>query len=350
MIIIDTTFLEYKNTGIYTLINQLLSFFQKENIEYEEVSYFKFYQHKNAKKWIYFYNYLLVKRIKKLGENDIFICPANLAGFYLFPHVKCKTFFFILDLFEFNSTSKVKNFINKQRFYNVCKNITRIITISELCKNEIQEFCKKLSVSIDYYYPFYNPHTEKKQNEDQIPNLLRKELCNTKFILANGSGQERKNVNFILENMKSINKDFNVKLVLFGRDFYQNHYREVFEKIHEFECDDLVLHIGDITIQELQWVYNHCECFVFPSLAEGFGLPPVEALLQGCKIAVSNIPIFYEILSPGKLFFDFSYESLKNTLEKILEMSKNDWTIECEKILEKFEYKNFKNKLLECLK
>ncbi len=62
--------------------------------------------------------------------------------------------------------------------------------------------------------------------------------------------------------------------------------------------------VGRVTDKELGHLYSSASCFVFPSLAEGFGLPIVEAQLRGTIPVLSDIPVFREIAADFALFFD----------------------------------------------
>ena len=54
-------------------------------------------------------------------------------------------------------------------------------------------------------------------------------------------------------------------------------------------------HIGDATDADLQYAYRHARCLIFPSVAEGFGLPIVEALAQALPAIASDIPVHREV-------------------------------------------------------
>jgi glycosyltransferase involved in cell wall biosynthesis len=55
---------------------------------------------------------------------------------------------------------------------------------------------------------------------------------------------------------------------------------------------------GRVSDQELAWLYRHSRAFIFPSLYEGFGIPPLEAQAAGVPVLVSDIPALREILTP----------------------------------------------------
>lgn len=64
----------------------------------------------------------------------------------------------------------------------------------------------------------------------------------------------------------------------------------------------VVRFLGTVTEAELRWLYERAALFVFLSLGEGFGLPPVEALDFGCPVLASDLPIFRETLGDGAVF------------------------------------------------
>lgn len=62
--------------------------------------------------------------------------------------------------------------------------------------------------------------------------------------------------------------------------------------------------MGHLSASELVWLYQHARLFVFMSLDEGFGLPPLEALAFGCPVLASDIPVFRETLGQRATLVD----------------------------------------------
>ena len=102
---------------------------------------------------------------------------------------------------------------------------------------------------------------------------------------------------------------------------------------------------GYITDNELVALYKKCKGFIFPSLYEGFGLPPLEALTIGCKnVLLSDIPVFKEIYE--------NTVSYVNTNREILKM--NGLMKQCEgnvlkKLLDKYSWKGIATTIIENL-
>lgn len=67
-----------------------------------------------------------------------------------------------------------------------------------------------------------------------------------------------------------------------------------------------IVPLGRVTDEELIWLYRHAKAFVFPSLFEGFGLPPLEAQICGCPVASSDAASLPEVLGNKALYFDAS--------------------------------------------
>jgi glycosyltransferase involved in cell wall biosynthesis len=70
---------------------------------------------------------------------------------------------------------------------------------------------------------------------------------------------------------------------------------------------------------ELKWLYSHCALFIFLSLDEGFGLPPVEALSLGCRVLASDIPVFRETVGSHATLVDpTDVEAVAHSIRRIV--------------------------------
>jgi len=105
---------------------------------------------------------------------------------------------------------------------------------------------------------------------------------------------------------------------------------------------------NDLSDTELDYCYNHAKALVFPSLAEGFGLPLVEALYKGLPVLASDIPIFREVGKDFCTYFDISQSTSlakivvdiekKGTMPKVRnpeEYQLPDWKDSCRELLTK---------------
>ena len=77
---------------------------------------------------------------------------------------------------------------------------------------------------------------------------------------------------------------------------------------------------GKLCDDALRRIYAEAVAFIFPSLAEGFGLPLVEAMAAGCRVIASDIPAFREIADKSVLLFDpYSVDDLATAMRWCLE-------------------------------
>ena len=90
------------------------------------------------------------------------------------------------------------------------------------------------------------------------------------------------------------------QLILVGRDDY--FYAQLEEYIHEKKIENIII-LHTISDELLYILYRHAIMFVFPSLYEGFGLPPLEAQLLKVPVLSSNHPCMKEVLSHNGAFF-----------------------------------------------
>ncbi|HRO44062.1 MAG TPA: glycosyltransferase family 1 protein [Flavipsychrobacter sp.] len=95
---------------------------------------------------------------------------------------------------------------------------------------------------------------------------------------------------------------------------------EIEKQITQLGLKDRVILPGTITTAQKLWLYQHCEAFLFPSLAEGFGLPVIEAMMCGKPVFLSRYTALPEI--GGKLayyFEDFSAQTMAQLIENALQ-------------------------------
>ncbi|HEY2927876.1 glycosyltransferase family 4 protein [Piscinibacter sp.] len=70
------------------------------------------------------------------------------------------------------------------------------------------------------------------------------------------------------------------------------------------DASDALCRVGYVSDAELKALYQHATCFVFPSLYEGFGIPPLEAMACGCPVIASTAPAIREVCGDAALYFD----------------------------------------------
>ena len=141
--------------------------------------------------------------------------------------------------------------------------------------------------------------------------LSRHGLAPRGYVLAFSSTQKHKNISLLLEVFRQPSMS-HLKLALVGgagkAEFHRNN----------LNASDNVLFCGNVTDAELRAMYENALCLAFPSTTEGFGLPPLEAMLVGCPAIVAPRGALPEICEKAVIYADpYSPSEWKNALDLI---------------------------------
>ena len=137
---------------------------------------------------------------------------------------------------------------------------------------------------------------------------------NCPYILFVGSLEPRKNLKILFEAWRLGGFD-GVTLAVVGASGH------LFRKLEFDSIPEGVRLLGCVTDDVLPTLYSGAAGFVYPSIYEGFGLPPLEAMACGCPVAVSDIPPHREVCDGTTMYFDpFSPEDISSKLEWLLQL------------------------------
>lgn len=143
------------------------------------------------------------------------------------------------------------------------------------------------------------------------------------YFVYTGNAYPHKNLERLIKALVLINQKRPVKLkISSSRGVFTERLENIIKKNNATEYVQLLGYVPDDKIQEL---YKNSLAFVFPTLSEGFGLPPKEAIEAGTLAVISDIPVLKEVYEGSVTYFDpYSVQSIADSLEKILKMSKNE--------------------------
>jgi glycosyltransferase involved in cell wall biosynthesis len=137
---------------------------------------------------------------------------------------------------------------------------------------------------------------------------------NCPYILFVGSLEPRKNLPMLLEAWRLGGFD-GATLAVVGASGH------LFPKLQFGSIPKGVRLLGCVDDEVLPVLYSGAAGFVYPSIYEGFGLPPLEAMASGCPVAVSDIPAHREVCGETAAYFDrFSPNDLSSRLEWLLRL------------------------------
>lgn len=183
--------------------------------------------------------------------------------------------------------SYLKIFLEKMP--DVIKKADVVITVSEYSKKDIAEtlgvplnniYVTHLAAE-NIYYPM-DRNTAKQL-------LLRKYSISDDFILYLGGFSPRKNIKGLIEAYYKIHKKLSIphKLVIVGK--HGKSYDDYRQLVNKLGIEEHVIFTGYIPVSDLPLFYNGASLFAYPSLYEGFGLPPLEAMACATPYAIMRI-------------------------------------------------------------
>ena len=132
------------------------------------------------------------------------------------------------------------------------------------------------------------------------------------FLFTIGLVQPRKNFHVL----PPLLLDNDYELVIAGLNNYE-YGKEVIAAARKFGVEDRVKLIGPASEEEKYWYYKHCEAFLFPSYAEGFGLPVIEAMYHGKPVFISDKTSLPEVGGEAAYYFrNFEPDYMRQVFEE----------------------------------
>ena len=161
---------------------------------------------------------------------------------------------------------------------------------------------------------------EQTVNDDQ--NILKKYGIYSRFILAVGTLEPRKNYEVLVEAYKELvsRSDISHKLVICGKKGWK--YDGILDKLNHPSLKERVIITGYVAQELLPVFYRQADLFVYPSLYEGFGLPPLEALSHGVPVITSNVASLPEVVGDAAL--TFKPDDVRELADLMLRVLKDD--------------------------
>ena len=117
-----------------------------------------------------------------------------------------------------------------------------------------------------------------------------------------GTLEPRKNITRLLEAFAKTKSRETLALVIAGKKGWL--YKGIFETVKKLNLANRVILTGFVDDEDLPSVYSSARAFVYPSLYEGFGLPPLEAMACGTPVITSDTTSLPEVVGKAALLVD----------------------------------------------
>ena len=246
-----------------------------------------------------------VKNVFETQKFDLIFCPH---GDYVNRwQSKSKKITTIHDLQMQLDGRGLRLMIMKKRDDMLMKYSESIVTISNFSKEQIRMF-----------YPWYTGELVSLGNSISFVDGYSPRLIEDDYILYVGRICKMKNIVTLIKAYASIKGSVKQKLVIVGT---KNTYweKEILPIIISEQIQERIILYQGITEKDLNSLYKFASLFVFPSLREGFGFPPLEAAAMGCPVICSTSDSLQEV-TMGLLYYYEHPMNDKELAEKMMEV------------------------------
>jgi len=271
---------------------------------------------KNKKFWD---EVFMPAQVKK-KNLDIFHLPQNGLGL---PKEKyCSYIATVHDLIPYVLPDTCgKSYLDKftEEMPYIIDGCDKIITVSEYSKQDIIKYFGIPGDRIEVIYLAADSRFRLMKKEKAWEFLHREYSYSNDYILYLGGFSPRKNVDGLLDAYRRVYRELPgyYELVLLGAS-KDNHY-ELRKKVEEMGISDRVVFAGYVPYEHLPYFYNCASLFVYPSLYEGFGLPPLEAMTCGTPTITTNVTSIPEVVGDGAVLVNpYDNHELADNMYRIL--------------------------------
>ncbi|MEQ1886527.1 MAG: glycosyltransferase family 1 protein [Bryobacteraceae bacterium] len=206
-----------------------------------------------------------------------------------------------------------RHMMHEERYRRGAQRAARIITVSEATRRDVESVLRIPGSRISTIYSAPDPAftRDKRPSDAQI---LDRYSITFPYILYAGTIRPRKNIPRLVEAFAVLRQEFaqhpvykDLRLVVIGDEVSK--HPAVRRAVALTRTESAVRFLGFVPIETLRVFYGAAELFAFPSLYEGFGLAPLEAMACGTPVVASDLPSLVEavddaaeLVSPDNVF------------------------------------------------
>ncbi len=338
---IDAHFASYELRGIGKYVVQLVSGLMQADGTHEYVIYGdpRMFPQPNGRGNVNFRNpgslpyplweQVVLPRWVQQDGLELLHCPANTAPVALAKHLKLIiTVHDVMYLLPGSVLTRSKvfrqrlgNFYRRYVVRRVAQRADCVIADSEFSKQEVVEY---LGIAPDRIHAIHLGIDERfarlAAGITSPPQEMGGERLDAPFVLALGAGDPRKNTLAVIRAYESRRRELpsQEKLVIVGlRDWWSS---AAYGLVRELGLSKDVVFAGYVSEELLAWLYCASRCFLYPTLYEGFGFPPLEAMACGTPVITSECTSVPEVAGDAAILIDpTSDKSIGDALVRVLQ-------------------------------
>ena len=224
--------------------------------------------------------------------------------------------------------SKTRIMFFKRSWKKACATSAKLITSSNYSKEDIIEHFPSANGKISVIYsPITITNTCENDTDSKEKPLAENVLAKygiekDQYFYTLSSMLPHKNLETLIKTMKLLKESEDTKLVVSGVGGDKDSFNKC---VKEAGVENLVIDTGFVSDEERDVLYENCSLFLFPSTFEGYGMPPVEAMMNGAKVVSTKCASLEEV-TQGKATYVEDPLNEKEWLEKIREALKIEKT------------------------
>jgi glycosyltransferase involved in cell wall biosynthesis len=196
----------------------------------------------------------------------------------------------------------------------------RVLTVSETSKLDI---LRRFRVPADKVTVVYNAIDERLARppaEEDFERVRVRYQLKDPYALYVGNIKPHKNLERLIEAFHELRQESTfetLKLIIIGDEITK--FQGLRRAVHRYKLHKHVRFFGFVPLETLSVLYRLASVFVFPSLYEGFGLPPLEAMSFGTPVVTSNVSSLPEVVGDAAMLVDpYSSESIADGMRRVL--------------------------------
>jgi glycosyltransferase involved in cell wall biosynthesis len=194
-----------------------------------------------------------------------------------------------------------------------------ILTVSEASKRDILHLFNVPPEKIVVVYNAIDSHFANTPSEDAVTRVRERYQLDHKFVLYVGNIKPHKNLVRLIEAFDELRQGDleDLKLLIIGDQI--SRLPALRRAVHRHKLHKQVRFLGYVGDDQLAILYRLASVFVFPSLYEGFGLPPLEAMASGTPVVTSNVSSLPEVVGDAAVLVNpYDVDAIVDGLRRVL--------------------------------
>jgi glycosyltransferase involved in cell wall biosynthesis len=251
---------------------------------------------------------------------DLFHAPH----YVLPPLTPCKSVVTIHDCIHLRFPQYLRNKLGyayaRGSLWVATHRSNRILTVSEASKRDILDYFNVPPEKIAVIYNGIDERFSAEPDREDVSRVRERYQLDDPFILYAGNIKPHKNLERTIEAFQLLRREAGfeqVKLVIIGDEIAK--YAALRHAVHRHKLHKYVRFFGFVPDRTLAILYRLAAVFVFPSLYEGFGLPPLEAMASGTPVITSNVSSLPEVVGDAALLVNpLEPQAIADAMRRVL--------------------------------